>query len=116
MFEFNHNVISFKQLSEIACIEEFLPESVEEVSSRFDAVRIVKVPSEDSKSGHWKSVLLICGVILMVILPSLVRAEQKCGKKSEMTSCREPLNFCSFTAIVVWELIQRQYKRSLMHG
>ena len=77
MFELNNNFSSFKKLYKRTGIEKFLPESVEEARARLEAARILKAPAEDSKRGHWKSALLVCGVILMAMPPSLVRAEQK---------------------------------------
>ena len=77
MFELNHSIFSFKQSSTLAFVEDLLPEFVEEMRIRFDAVRNVKAPAEDCKRGHWKSALLVCGVILMAMPISVVRAEQK---------------------------------------
>ena len=77
MFELNHNFFSFKKSFNLTCIKEFPPESEEEARPGFDAKSIVKAPTEEPKRGYWKSALLVCGVILMAILPSIVRAEQQ---------------------------------------
>ena len=77
MLVLNHNFFSFKKTSNLAYIKELLPGYMEETTHRFDAESIVKAPSEDSMRGHWKSALLVCGVILMAMPPSVVRAEQK---------------------------------------
>ena len=76
MFELSHNFFSFMKPSNFSFIVELLPQSVGEVRPRFDAERIAKAPSEDSKPGHWKFSLLAFGVILMAMPSSVVRAEQ----------------------------------------
>ena len=50
---------------------------MEEARPSFEAERIVKTPADDSKRGLLLSALLVCGVILMAIPPSDVRAEQQ---------------------------------------
>ena len=81
MLELNHNFFSFKKPSNLAYIKELLPEYMQETKPRFDAESIVKAPSEDSTRGHWKSALLVCGVILMAMPPNVARAEQQGWKE-----------------------------------
>ena len=77
MFELNINFSSFKNPFKPTCDRELLPESEGDTRARLDVDKIVKAPVEDSKRGHWKSALLVCGMILMAIPPSVVRAEQQ---------------------------------------
>ena len=77
MFELNINFSSFKNPFKHTCVRELLPESEEDTRARLNFDKIVKAPVEDSKRGHWKSALLVCGMILMAIPPSVVRSEQQ---------------------------------------